>query len=264
MSTDSQNKINQLMNQWPDGMVYCATWLNLQGYSSELIRRYKKSNWIKPLGSGAYKKHGDKVEWMGGLFAAQSQLHLKVHLSGKSALEFLGKAQYLPLNQKQILIAGNRKEQLPTWFRKYNWGVDIKYQVQKLINQNEGDFGTKSFGYTKMDFGRFTIVISAAERAYMEYLDELPNKYSYEEAVEILENLPSLRSQVLQNLLEKCTSFKVKRLFLHFAEKVDHGWYKKLDFKKITLGTGKRVVFTNGILDQKFLITVPKGSNGKR
>ena len=106
--------------------------------------------------------------------------------------------------------------------------------------------------------------MSAAERAYLEYLDELPKKYSYQEAVEILENLPSLRSQVLQNLLKNCTSFKVKRLFLHFAEKVNHPWYKKLDLKKITLGTGKRVVFKNGEFDQKYLITVPRGTNGEK
>ncbi len=187
-----------------------------------------------------------------------------MHLAGKSALELLGKAQYLSLKQKQILTSGNMKEQLPAWFRKYNWGVEIKYQVQKLINQGESDFGTKSFGYTKMEFGRLSILLSSAERAYLEYLDELPKKYSYQEALEILENLPALRSQLLQSLLENCKSIKVKRLFLHLAEKANHPWFKKLDLKKINLGTGKRVIFPNGILDPEYLITVPKGTDGKK
>jgi hypothetical protein len=264
MGTDTQTKLNHLMSHWPDGMIYCTSWLNTQGYSSELIHKYKKSHWITPLGSGAYKKHEDRAEWMGALSAVQSQLQLKVHLAGKSALELLGKAQYLSLKQKQILISGNKKEQLPAWFRKYNWGVEIKYQVQELINQKESDFGTKSFGYTKMEFGRLSIILSSAELAYLEYLDELPKKYSYLEALEILENLPALRSQLLQNLLENCKSIKVKRLFLHLAKKVNHPWFKKLDLKKINLGTGKRVIFPNGILDPEYLITFPKGTDGKK
>lgn len=262
MSSEIQNKLNQMISNWPDGMVYCASWLDDQGYYSELLYKYKNSNWIESIGKGAYKKYGDKIEWMGGLNAVQAQLHLKVHLAGKSALEQLNKAQYLSMGKKQILVAGTKKEQLPKWLRKYNWDVVIKYQVKKLFNEGEKDFNTKSFGYTQIEFGRVSIILSAPERAYLEYLDELPKKYSYQEALEILENLSLLRSHVLQNLLENCSSLKVKRLFLHFAEKVNHSWYKRLDLKKISLGTGKRLVFKNGILDKKYLITVPKGANG--
>ena len=150
MGSDIQSKLNKLLSDWPDGMIYCASWLNDQGYYSELIRKYKSSHWIEPIGSGAYKKRGGQVEWIGGLHAVQSQLHLKVHIAGKSALELLGKAQYLSMNQKQILVVGNKKEQLPTWLRKYNWGVALKYQVKKLFDEKENDFATKSFGYTHL------------------------------------------------------------------------------------------------------------------
>lgn len=261
MSTVIQNKLNQMLSNWIDGAVFCTSWLIENGYYDDLIRRYKNSNWIETIGSGAYKKKGDKVEWAGGLQAAQSQLHLKVHVAGKSALELQGKAQYLAMNQKQILVAGTKKEQLPAWLRKYDWGVVIKYQVKKLFDEKETDFGTKSFGYTQIEFGRLTVTAAATERAYLEYLDELPKKYSYREALEILENLPSMRSGVLQTLLENCTSLKVKRLFLHFAEKVNHPWYKKIDLKKINLGKGKRLIFKNGMLDSKYLITIPKDAH---
>jgi len=73
-----------------------------------------------------------------------------------------------------------------------------------------------------------------------------------------MENLISIRPNVIQILLESCTSLKVKRMFLHFAEKVNHPWFKKLDLKKIELGSGKRVIFQNGVLDKKYNITVPK------
>ena len=44
----------------------------------------------------------------------------------------------------------------------------------------------------------------------------------------------------------------------NFAEKINHPWFKKLNLGKIDLGSGKRVVFENGILDKKYNITVPK------
>ncbi|MEI8027683.1 MAG: type IV toxin-antitoxin system AbiEi family antitoxin domain-containing protein [Pseudomonadota bacterium] len=50
----------------------------------------------------------------------------------------------------------------------------------------------------------------------------------------------------------------MKGLFLHLAEKINHPWFKKLNLEKIDLGSGKRVIFENGVLDKKYNITVPK------
>jgi hypothetical protein len=92
----------------------------------------------------------------------------------------------------------------------------------------------------------------------LEYLDELPKSSSYAEAKEIMENMISLSPSMVQNLLESCTSLKVKRLFLHLGEKINHPWFKKLNLDVIDLGSGKRVIFENGVLDKKYNITVPK------
>ena len=73
-----------------------------------------------------------------------------------------------------------------------------------------------------------------------------------------MENLITLRPSLVQHLLEHCTFLKVKRLFLHFAEKINHPWLKKISLEKIDLGNGKRSLFKNGILDKKYNITVPK------
>jgi hypothetical protein len=119
-------------------------------------------------------------------------------------------------------------------------------------------FGEKSNGFTVVDTDKASIIVSAPERAYMEFLDELPKSASYTEAKEIMENMISLRPSMVQHLLENCTSLKVKRLFLHLAEKISHPWFKKLNLEKIDLGSGKRVIFKNGVLDKKYNITVPK------
>jgi hypothetical protein len=50
---------------------------------------------------------------------------------------------------------------------------------------------------------------------------------------------------------------KVKRLFLHLAERHSHPWAKSLDLSKESLGSGKRVLVAGGRLDAKHLITVP-------
>ena len=56
---------------------------------------------------------------------------------------------------------------------------------------------------------------------------------------------------------EHCSSVRVKRLFLHLAEKHHHAWFKSLDLSQVSLGSGKRVLVAGGRLDPKYLITVP-------
>lgn len=257
MGIENKSKLNLLISQWPDGRILTTPWLRAHDYKSELIQKYKKSHWIQPLGSGAYKKYNDIVHWSSALECIQSQLGLNVYVGGKSALELLGKAQYLKLNETEVLMYANVKATLPAWMKKYPWGVKLNYQVKKLFSDNL-EFGSKNSGFAEIEVERNTILISAAERAFLEYLDEMPKKYSYREALEILENLISLRSAVLQNLLQNCTSLKVKRLFLHLADRVRHPWFEKLDLSKIELGSGKRMIFKNGVLDKKYNITVPK------
>jgi hypothetical protein len=38
----------------------------------------------------------------------------------------------------------------------------------------------------------------------------------------------------------------------------DHLWFKELNLDKINLGTGKRMIVKNGVLDTKYQITVPR------
>ena len=51
----------------------------------------------------------------------------------------------------------------------------------------------------------------------------------------------------MQQLLENCTSVKVKRLFLYLAEKSDHEWVKFLNKEIIDLGKGKRSFAKKGV-----------------
>jgi hypothetical protein len=106
--------------------------------------------------------------------------------------------------------------------------------------------------------GAFSIRSSTPERAILEMLDGVPSKQTFSEAKLIFENLTTLRSQLVQTLLEQCNSIKAKRLFLYLAEECHHAWFTKLKLSQIELGKGKRSIGPNGRLNAKYLIVVPR------
>jgi hypothetical protein len=73
-----------------------------------------------------------------------------------------------------------------------------------------------------------------------------------------MESMNNLVPAQTQKLLEENPSVKAKRLFLFFAEKAGHKWFKHLDISKIELGNGKRSIVKNGTYIKKYKITVPK------
>lgn len=251
------NNLNQLLSEWPFGEVFTASYLDKKGYSQQQLQNYLKAGWIARLGVGAYKKAHDEVEWPAGIVALQKQLGLPIHVGGKSALGILGKGQYLQLGKLNLSLYGPSETYLPAWFKRYSWSAKVAYQQSNLFNESRENFGNKEWGYTAKEIGQQKVVISSAERAILEYLDTLPKQGTYQEAVELMENLTSLRPLLMQKLLETCKSIKVKRLFFHLAEKVNHQWFAKLNVEKVNLGKGKRMVFKSGRLDPKYQITVP-------
>ena len=85
-----------------------------------------------------------------------------------------------------------------------------------------------------------------------------PQKQDLIECYELMEGLNNLRPNIVQQLLEECSSIKVKRLFLYMAEKAQHPWVRYVEMQKIDLGKGNRSLVENGIYVSKYQITVPK------
>jgi len=104
--------------------------------------------------------------------------------------------------------------------------------------------------------------MSTPERAYLELLDELPQKETFHMADVTMEGLVNLSPRRMQFLLENATSIKVKRLFFFFAERHQHSWLKRINRKKIDFGKGKRMLVKGGKFDPKYQITVPGEFNG--
>ena len=250
MSTENRTKINQLLATVPQGVVLQSSWLKKEGYSLDLQKYYRQSGWLKALENGAMYRSNNQPGYEGGIYALQKQSGLSVHPGGRTALSLQGKAHYIELNTAQIWLFGGEKEKLPTWFKKHKWIQTMHYKASSFL--------PKELGLTEISFTGFTIKVASPARAIMECLHLAPENFDLVECYELMENLNDLRPTLVQELLEACTSIKVKRLFLFMAEKLDHSWYKYLNLTKVDLGKGKRSLVKEGIYISKYQITVPK------
>lgn len=248
------NKINQLMKDWPKGAVMLTSYLKEKGYSKDLLKRYANSNWLESLGYGVYKLSGDEVGWEGAVRALQMQS--SVHPGGKTALEMKGYAHFLTLGNKTVELFSGIKEPLPKWFRNQNWMKSINHISTKLFQYDDSKI------YINCDVKNISLKISSPELAILEMLFLVPKIHSFDEVNLIMESLTTLRADLLQTLLEKCNSVKVKRMFLFLAERHGHFWFEDLDQTKIYLGSGKREIVKEGRLNKKYNITVPKEYEG--
>jgi hypothetical protein len=257
MSTENGTKINQLLQEQPRGLVLQSFWLVKQGYSLNLQQRYKKSNWLKSIGPGALIRAGDSVGYEGAVYALQTQSAATIHPGGRTALSLLGKSHYLELASKRVVVFGARGEKLPSWFRNHNWGVTVDYYQTSFLPPD--------IGLTEVELKNFSIKVSGAVRGIMECLYLAPEKQDLMECFEMMEGLNNLSPKQVQELLEKCKSVKVNRLFLYMAEKASHKWFEHLDLKNVNVGKGKRSIVKNGVYIDKYQITVPKEfeQNGK-
>ncbi len=252
MRNEKRTKINRLISQWPRGTPAAASYLNTEGFSHDLLTRYKKSGWIQPFGRGAYTLYGDKVEWPGALYALQTQLGLNVHPGGKTALELKGYAHYLTSGKRKIFLYGTQGLVLPTWFSGHRLDVEIALTRTNLLPV------ASELGFSEFKERNFILRISAPERAAVEMLHLVPGKVGFDEAFLIMENLATLRPEMVQRLLVMCQSIKVRRLFMFMAEKHGHPWVSDLDVSRIDLGKGKRMIVPKGRFDRKYRITVPR------
>jgi hypothetical protein len=250
MGTQNKKNINLLLSNWPDGMVYTQRHLSKLGYYHDLVRRYKKSNWIEPVGTGAYKKCGDTVDWQAGISAIQSQLNLSIHPGGRTSLELLGYAHYLRFKDR-VFLFGKPGETLPKWFRDADWKKELEYHQTKV-------FGDSQLGLMTYEHQGISLQVSSPERAALEMLYLVPGTQGFDEADKIMNGLLSLRPEIVQDLLEACRSIKTKRLFLYLAERNGLPWFSDLNLNNIDLGRGKRVIVKNGKYNAKYRISIPE------
>ena len=251
MSVLYGTKINQLLaNTAPTGLLF-ADCLKKKGYSVQLQKKYRDSGWLTALCKGVMFRTGARLNAYDAIASYNKQMGGTLRVAAMSALEYTGFNHYVPMG-KPVLMVATPTFKTPLWMQ--NDVYDATFRV----------FHTNAFSYTETivrvtDSG--TLYVSSPEQAFLECLILAPKSYSYMDLYYVMEQLTTLRSDVVQHLLETLDNNRVKRMFLYMAEKAGHFWFDMLDLSKVDLGTSKLQLVKDGVYNAKYRITIPKELN---
>lgn len=246
----------------PENLIVTRQWLMKEAnLDKHAIDNLVKSEQIKSLWRGVYTRGNILLSWQSLAYTLQIIMKTDFIIGGLTALELKGFSHYLPHSTKETIhLYGNDK--LPRWLNELS--ADIVFIRHTRTSIFSGMEENTSLHYTSSVFwkkGMKELRISSPERACLEMLNEVPDKISFEHADQLIQGMTSLSPRRLQKLLETCTNIKVKRLFLWFSSRHQYNWFSKLNIATINLGSGNRVIAKEGILDEKYFITVPKDFN---
>jgi hypothetical protein len=284
MTRERSRLLNLLTSKLPEGLLVDATWLKAQGYSMQLQHLYVKSGWLEQPARSVFRRPRGTLGWQQVVISLQTILNYSpLIVGGRTALELQGYAHYLMQSTTAVHLYGPKAP--PGWLRKLPLSVKFVYHNDQRLfksapvtmgaggatwNVEKGEAvdakGFRGRDVTKLPWGQWNwpLTSSTPERAIFELLDELPNNETFEQVDALFGGLVNLRPDRLQKLLRNCTSVKVKRLFLYFADRHKHTWLKHLNKETVDLGTGKRMLAKGGVLDATYQITVPGNLNGVR
>lgn len=248
MSLEFQSKLNRLLVSGTKNGLYFSGWLRNNGYSDQLIRKYRQSGWIKSLDKGVMYRTGDTLSAFAALSCYNEQLNKEVRVAAHSALELFGFNHYVPMG-KPILMVTFPDAATPKWMSNPGFDKIITPFSTKMIDTPQ----TSTIQIDGVD-----ILTSSPEQAFMECVLLAPRRYSYMDLYYIMEQLTSLRADVVQTLLENITNQRVKRVFLYMAEKAGYYWFDMLNPDRIDIGTSKQQLVENGVYINKYKITIPK------
>lgn len=249
MSIEKGNKINQLLQQGVKGGLYFSSWLKENGYSDQLLKQYKLSGWFSSLANGVSYRTGDSINSFAAFACYNKQVGKSFYIGAHSALELFGFNHYVPMGKPLLMIGHSSKEKISAWMKLDIFEHSLKFFSTEMFLQPQT---------TQIKVADVEITASVPEQAFLECLGLAPMQYSYMDLFYIMEQLTSLRPEIVQALLENTTNIKVKRLFLYMAKKAEHYWFKELNLSKIELGTGKQQLTQKGVFVSEFKITIPQ------
>jgi hypothetical protein len=276
MVRQNDRPLNRLERELPEGILVDTSWLKRHGYSRQLLNHYVNADWLTQPARGVYRRPRGVPTWQQLVVSLQTYLESPLVIGGRTALELLGYAHYLPRKEQAVHLYGPKSP--PGWLNKVHLDTQFHYhndrrlfsdhsvtsELKKLasastVNKSEVNLTLTEFSLSHWDW---KLVVSTPERALLELLDELPAHETFHQVDMLMQGLMSLSPRRLKRLLEDCKSVKVKRLFFFFADRHAPSWLKALKKDDFDLGTGKRLLVKGGKFNQAYQITVPKDLNG--
>lgn len=278
MAGPNATKINRLENELPEGLVVDGPWLEGHGVTRQLRNYYVHSSWLEQPARNVFARSRGPLKWQQIVISLQTILQYSpLIVGGQTALDLHGLSHYLSQQPAEVHLYGPKGP--PAWVNKL--GLEqrfIYHNDTRLFRNDPVHYGLTSLAWNvKSNSGRnlmklqggntvsmawgqwdWPLTLSTPERAILEFLDELPNRASFDNADKIVQGLSNLSPRRMEKLLADCASVKVKRLFFFFADRHGHSWLKRIDRSRIDLGSGKRMIARGGRLDPVYQITVPK------
>lgn len=261
MGTHKRDKLKSMLEAIPPGFMVDSPWLERQGVSRFLARKYVDNGWLERVNRGVFRRPTPQtsstkiLDWETCLLSVQHIMHYNVHVGGATALAQHGYAHYLHMGRNApVWIYGT---DMPGWIKKLSLNAPLVIRSTSL-------FADPALGLTRDERDNRDILprnwrlrASAPERAVMEMMDELPNHEAFHNLDMAFESLTTLRPKVLSTLLHSCKKIKVTRLFFVFADRHNHAWRKRLDPEEFNLGSGDRALVRGGRMHPRYRIMVP-------
>lgn len=200
------------------------------------------------MARGIVYRAGEELFAFGALSSYNQQLGKHLRIAAHSALELWGVNHYVPMGKPLLMVTCN-KEAVPQWTRLNVFDREFK------------PFGTDIFASpqtTTIHFRDWQLLVSTPEQAFMECLLLAPLHYNYLDLYYIMEQLTTLRPEMVQSLLHTTKNYRVKRLFLYMAEKAGHYWLDEVDVLSVDLGTHKLQLVKAGVYVSKYKLTIPR------
>lgn len=251
IKTNMATKIQQILESTPRNTVLFGSWLTEQGLDAKSQYSYMKRGWLTRISKGVYKMQGASPTLLDAVSSYNTQMNKKCVVGAYSAIDLRGYSHYLPMGKPNAYLFTDNKSKLPSWLLNGDWDMTVEHMVTSFL-------GNEALGVETMTIEGLDLLVSSPERAIMECLNLPDAASSLLDIYYIMESLTTLRPKLVQQLLESCTSQKVKRLFLYMSEKANHPWVKALKVDSIALGTSRYMVTPTGKYIRKYNMTIPK------
>lgn len=230
--------------------VMSSSWLERQGVSRTEQGKYVKSGWLTRMATGVYRFSNDTPTLYGALASYAGQMDGTYRIGASAALELHGYTHYVSVGKPSSYVFTPFNHRLPKWMTSYEWGRTLREFSTKVFDG--------SIGVAQVEHEGLILQVSSPELAIMECMLLAPEYYNLMDVYYLMEMLTTLRAGMVNKLLEQCSSFKVKRLFLYMAEKSKHAWFKRLDLTNVTLGSGPRSLAKGGVKNAKYNLIIPR------
>ena len=239
-----------------------TAWLRRKvGLDPKSIHDYVARGWLERVVRGVYRRplpddswKATDADWELPLLSLQWIMGKEVHLGGESALDLAGYAHFLMLGgMRRVHVYGDA----PPWLNRLPTAAKFVVHTRALFEDETAGVENGGQGSQLASFWRWRIKSSTPERAILEAIDELPRNASFSDLDKTFESLRTLRPSLLNELLNSCTSVKVRRLFFVFSDRHRHPWHERVPAKKINLGSGPRALVNGGKLHPTYRIYVP-------